>query len=368
MKTKFYLLPLLALLSISSCSQKPIEDPKKDDDEPPIDVPVKTLDDCVSTEQANKYALLGYEPIFSDLNFKDGLRVSRNSSTHPAGPHYNEGIQLYKDRPYNPSWGMAQWSTQYDILDPLGDGYTHETSDDGLTHRLYSGGKLVNGVMLPAKDMTFDSYTGSIKLEANTQVEYDHPRQGNEGWVHLLMEQSFDRDLTFLNKYESIIMETTYTVSKFEDCMFGQADPNRHAAQFVWYITIQNRRGNHATNKDYGKYIWFGMGLWDNRSVGKVSGLYAAHDAGTDTLIYNPGSDKFLTGNEGLTPQVGEKVTARLDLMSMAKTAFDYAKKNNYLGDTKFEDLAIGGMNFGFEIPGTYNLGVDIDSIGVFKK
>jgi uncharacterized protein YpmB len=65
---------------------------------------------------------------------------------------------------------------------------------------------------------------------------------------------------------------------------------------------------------------------------------------------------------------VGEQALAMLDVMSVAKEAYDLAKERGYLGTTQFVDLYVGGMNFGFEIPGTYNLGVRFDDIGVYYK
>lgn len=54
--------------------------------------------------------------------------------------------------------------------------------------------------------------------------------------------------------------------------------------------------------------------------------------------------------------------------MDIVRQAYDLAIERGYLGEKKFEDLSIGGMNFGFEVPGTYNIGVEFESIGVFMK
>ena len=61
-------------------------------------------------------------------------------------------------------------------------------------------------------------------------------------------------------------------------------------------------------------------------------------------------------------------MTARIDVVDIAHQAYELALERGYLGETKFEDLAIGGMNFGFEVPGTYNIGVEFESIGIYTK
>jgi hypothetical protein len=55
-------------------------------------------------------------------------------------------------------------------------------------------------------------------------------------------------------------------------------------------------------------------------------------------------------------------------VLEAAMEAFKTAKERGYLGDTEWEDLYIGGMNFGFEVTGTYNVAAMIDSVGVYYK
>ena len=206
-------------------------------------------------------------------------------------------------------------------------------------------------------------------MELNAQVEYDRPRQDGESWPHTLLSQDFgpDGSLVHVSELEDIVMNMSYEITKFEDCMGKSADTNKHCAQLVWYITLQNRTPGH---KDYGKYVWFGITLWDNRLSGASYGGYAAEDAGkedaTHAFIYQPSS--ALVQPNGKCPVVNEYRTVDFHLLEVAKTAFNTAKDRGYLGDTTWEDLYIGGMNFGFEVTGTYNIAVQIDSVGVYYK
>ncbi len=321
----------------------------------------KSIYDCVSTEQRDRFIADGYHPLFKDPNFKNGFQVSRTTTDEQGGPFYPNPLRFYSSLS-SPSWQVAQWWSHYNIFVK---GFSHEVYNDGLGHRIVSKGETIGDEFIPAKVFAVDSESGSIYLECNSQIEYDAPRKSGEGWTHLLFSQEFGNDLVYVSKSQSIVMETTYEVKKFEDHMNGQANPSLHAAQLVWYITVQNR---NPSSPNYGNYIWFGLNLWDNRTSGKETSLYAAHDGGTSSFIYSPGSANFLSSNDNKQPVLRQKVTARLELMDIVRQAYDLAIERGYLGETKFEDLAIGGMNFGFEVPGTYNIGVEFESIGVYTK
>lgn len=323
-----------------------------------------TLDDIKTTPKAAQYAEYGYKPLYQDINFKRQLRVSKTFYDAGESPHHEKTISLF-DQIKDPfTWGIAQWSSRFDIMEE--GGYTMTESNDGFTHRIVSKGKVVDGKEMPAKVVEINSIDGSIYLESNCQVEYEKPRVKTDPWVHLLLEQSFDsngNDLVFVKDLQSLLIEANYEIVKFEDCMGEAADPSVHAAQFVWFITVQNR---NKDSKGYGKYIWFGIPLWDNRSAGQTTDVYSAHDKGTDTLIYSMGSSSYLYATDGLMPVVGQKACARVDALDIIKTAFDDAKSKGYLSDTNYEDLAFGGTNFGFEMPGTYNIAASIDDIGIY--
>ena len=67
-------------------------------------------------------------------------------------------------------------------------------------------------------------------------------------------------------------------------------------------------------------------------------------------------------------PTVGEQAKIEFDLLPTAKSAFDLAKQRGYLPQTAWEDIYIGSMNFGWEVTGIYNVGVQIDTVGIYYK
>lgn len=300
----------------------------------------------------------GYTALFADPFLKNGISVLK-----PDGSV--AGTIAGTSATGDPYWVFPQWGSKYDIYDYAERNYFN--GGDAFTY--VSKGKLVDGAVLPGKILSVDSTTGSIYMELNAEAEYDYPRKDGESWPHTLFSQDFgpDSELVHICDLEDLVMNMSYKITKFEDCMGGSANNNMHCAQLVWYITLQNRTPGH---KDYGKYVWFGITLWDNRISGKASGGYAAEDAGkedaTHAFIYQPASS-FVFEN-GKCPVVNEQKLLDFHLLDAAKSAFNTAKERGYLGDTAWEDLYIGGMNFGWEVTGTYNVAVQIDTAGVYYK
>jgi len=324
----------------------------------------KTLDDCNGTERSKHYGNLGYISGYNDINFKKNLRITKTDFTEST-PYHGSPVVLHdKYSSSTPNWTMAQWGTRYDIKNTASDlgGHTLNKSDDGLINTITSKGKTVNGIVIPAKVLSLNSYTGEIYMESNCSVEYETPREGYEPWVHLLLESNLTKEKS-LSQMTSCVMEADYEVN-YCDNKTGEAyNPNVHAAQLVWYITLQNLNNKSA---EYGKYIWFGVSLFDNRDAGKETSLYYAFDAGTGTAIYNLGSSYYMKDKK--IPTVGERKTALIDIRPYVEEAFNIAKKDGYFETTVFTDLYLGSSNFGYEVPGTFDISSTIHSINVYYK
>jgi len=304
----------------------------------------------------------GYTSLFLDKYFMNGFRISSNIDG-AVQPYLDTPIKLI-DNNENPSWTFAQWGSKYNILDY----YQKAVINGGSGLKYISEGKNFESEYLPAKIFSFDTVNGSVYMELNAETEYETPRIINQSWPHTLVEQSFyDESLLNLSKCSSVRMKMNFNISKFEDKMNGLANSNLHAGQFVWYVTLQNRNNESA---DFGKYIWFGLCLWDNRYENIEKPLFAAEDGGkeanTGAFIYSPESNLYYNGNK--MPSALTDVNVDFDIMNIAKTAYNLAIERGYLGTTTFEDLYIGSMNFGFEVPGTYNVASTINNFNIFYK
>lgn len=324
------------------------------------------LEDCNGTDQIKKYKAQGYSNLYQDPNYKDGYIVTKPFYGQGESPYHSNYLRTYSSL-NKPTWTIAQWTSRYDLLgtNEETDGYQVHRETFGLVNTYTSKGKVHNGVYKPAKVITANSVTGSLYLESNCSVEYEKVRQDGDGWVHLLYSQDFGNNLINIKNCKSIVMDCEYTINKCENWTGDAYNKNKHAAQLVWYLTLQNR---NRSSKGYGKYIWFGIALWDNRTEGKISNEYIAHDAGTDTLIYNPASTAFLQETNGFHSKIGEKAHANIEIRAIAEKAFSDAQAKGYLENTNFEDLCFGGTNFGYEVPGIFDIASTIHCINVFYK
>jgi len=287
-----------------------------------------------------------YLSIFADNKFVDGFRVYSPSESSVFF-HTNKLSTLYSNT--NPSWDLAQWASKYDIIN------ANKTSGNG--EYLFE-----NTETTPvSKKLYVNTLTGRIDMAVNASVEYDHDRKDGESWPHLLLGQDFSNNLVNVSECEEVLMNISFKVNSCENYT-NAYNTNLHCAQFVWYFTLQNR---NQSSEDFGKYIWFGLNLYDNRMEGKVSTEFASLDGGkassTNAFIYQPSSSKYITSTK--MPCVGEKCDINFNIMEVAEYAFNLAKDRGYLGTTTWEEIYIGSTNFGFEVTGTFDIDATIYSI-----
>ena len=335
----------------------PTPNPNPDPDPTPTPDPDPTPDPVITGNVNHEtYLKNGYSALFADPYYKKGI-----SCVDASGAV--SGNLVFPTSSGTPSWHFAQWASKYDIMDYNKRSYTN----GGNTFTYESKGEKVNGNYVPGKILTVDSALGTVYMDLNAEVEYDAPRQDGEGWPHTLLSQDFGDNLIHVPELDELVMSIDYTITKFDDCMGSTAVASRHCAQLVWYVTLQNR---NRSSEGYGQYVWFGLQLWDNRNSGKVVNQYAAEDAGKDdathAFIFNPAGSYYHP--EGKAPVVNQRRKIDFNILECAQLAFNTAKERGYLGETEWNDIYVGGMNFGFEVTGTYNIGAKIDAVGVYYK
>jgi len=139
--------------------------------------------------------------------------------------------------------------------------------------------------------------------------------------------------------------------------MREQFNPDLHTAQFSQYFTIQD---NNKDSESYGDFFWFGLPFYDYRYENIE--LYAAQDIGKDDasnkFIFSVASRNIFDG----TLHDKQWITIDKDILPFIKEAFKTAQERGYLTGSKFEDLAITTMNTGWEVPGTFDCGIVLES------
>ncbi len=337
------------LLSLTACALLPPAVDGGDGDEPSTPVAPEQPENPEKPEPPED-PVVKENNYLRDVLFENGFRLSKLDE---GAAEYHDTALATLNKGATPVWSAAQWSSKYDLL-----GGTHSGGFGEYTFEY-------DGTNPSAKALSVNVKTGDISLTLNAEAEYETDRKEGEPWPCILIEQSwFGGDLIRVADLSELTMRMDYTVTKLEDKMHGAPHAGLHCAQLVWYVTLQNR---NLDSPDYGKYIWFGLCLYDNRLAGTVSALYAAEDGGkeenTGAFIYQPSSSDW--SPTGRVANVKEKMQIRFDLRKAAKEAYDLAIARNYLGGTKFEDLYIGSTNFGFEVTGTYNVSADISNLGI---
>lgn len=273
--------------------------------------------------------------ILNDNSFKNGLIIR-----YPYHVENEQPEKIIKINETNPSWHISQWFSKYS----LANGNIQQTKN---TLSLTDETKIVN------------ISNNKIYLEINGSSEYIKPREKNEPWPHLLLEQFFTNKM--ISNYQSIKMHLNFDYLKFENHMEDSFDPNSHTAQFQWFLNFSNQNIN---SKGYGDFFWFGLSFLDTPRY-DFPPAFMAEDGGkedaTRKFIYIVDSHNYL--NKPI--KIMDQTNISFEVLDLIKKGFKEAKNRGFLKETNFEDLGFNSTNIGFEIPGTFDIGLRINKISL---
>ncbi len=240
----------------------------------------------------------------------------------------------------SPIWEIAEWGTKYDLTED-----DKTSGADGWVQYTNRG-----------KAIAFarDGEDIAVAMDVFTSAEYDSPRQQNQAWPHLLIEQAFP-DKPYFKDLKGLVLTFKGRLTRAEMKMDERDfNPGLHTAQFQLFITVQDLNPNSAY---YGDYLWFGIPFYDYRH--QQIPLYAAQDVGkgdaTGKFIYSVASTDYMTGSF----HSGEWITVRKDIYPLIDKALKLAKERGYLTGSFAEDFRLSGMNLGWEVPGTFDAGFE---------
>jgi len=284
--------------------------------------------------------------ILGDRLFERGLVCKRADAPSPGN------IYPFGTSSATPIWEMAEWGTKYELEEA-----DKETGADGrITYA--NDGKVIA--------FAKDGENTRLAMDVYASAEYESPRQQNQAWPHLLIEQSFP-ERPYVKDMEGLLLKFKGRLARAEMKMDeNDFNPGLHTAQFQLFITVQDLNPNSAY---YGDYLWFGIPFYDYRY--EYIPVYAAQDVGkgdaTGKFIYSAGSTDFMEGSF----QSGNWITIEKDIYPLIVDALKLAKERGYLTGSFFEDFQISGMNLGWEVPGTFDVGFEFDGfdlLAITKK
>ena len=286
--------------------------------------------------------------ILADPGFQNGFKVL-GMSTADGG---NAGSTIFNplDSSGRQYWTIAQWGSRYRF------------ADDCVTNDLGNG---VFQYVNTTKEFTVDTNNAILTFTGITSKCYDTPRTGSEPWLHLLIQQSFKTSETRITDLSSVMVTLSNRLVKFEDHLGSAFNPNVHAAQFVFYFSVANKDNTSS-------YIWFGIPVFDNRY--EWMDPSSMFDKGTSSLmvgignkvLYQASGTNYIwkDGTIKASPDA-EWSTFKVDMLPLIINALDTAHSNGYLTNTSVDQLVITGMNMGWEIPGTYDVSMQIKDFSV---
>ena len=175
---------------------------------------------------------------------------------------------------------------------------------------------------------------------------------------------------TSVAQSQSIKIRFDVRLNSFEDKMEGQADPSLHSGMCVFYLFVANRDPN---TKMFTDMLWFGLTVFDNRYV--LASEQSFPDVGskgsaTEKWIFNIPGSAFFTPDYNLKtpdnqPILNEWRSVDVDVLEWIDKAFRAAQANGYMQSSRWENLYINGMYFGYETPGTYDIDMSFRNVDI---
>ncbi len=282
-------------------------------------------------------------PLLDDTRFEHGFNVWSPQS----GRHVHQGTIQPSDSTAEPLWGLAQWHSRFTLA-------------KAQRTQLASGSvRFTDG----AKAVTFFSpeAEADISFAVAGNIEYDGraPRRGDP-WPHLLAERKLLVHPA-ITELQSLPMAVRYRLVRAEVHRPVGFEPRRHTAQFVFYLTVQNRNRQSAGFNDY---FWFGVPLYDARyrlpRAHKVVDKGSDRKPATGKFIFNPGGKRY-------TPQSahdGDWVAIQKDLLPLIREGLETAWRAGYLQDShEMADYRLIAMNTGWEVTGPLDVEMQVDDL-----
>jgi len=270
--------------------------------------------------------------VLTDVKFTQGFELTGPLHESP------KRIETFGQKDVKPVWRMPQWNSK-GLLDRVKtDEETISLTDD-------------------YKSVTLDRKTGAINLTVHTSKEYDTPRtSGTQPWVHLLLEQSPFKKPIKVNEAAEIWVEVEFELTEYKE--YGTQDPGLHAAQLSWFLYLKN---TNRESKGFRDFVWFGLSMFDSRYDFVAD--YGAQDFAmpNGSFIYSLGTRRFFD-----TPvEIGKRKTIRYNILDSIYEGIETAHISGFITNTTIDDVVLDGMNIGWEVPGTYDVGVTFHKLSV---
>ena len=200
---------------------------------------------------------------------------------------------------------------------------------------------------------------GTLTLDITTSTEYRSPRTADGAWPHLLIQQDFTHRPN-IGRIRHLYFAMDLRIEHCERRMSDeQYDESLHTAQSPFYFFMRN---TNPRSPDYGLSLWVGVPSFDYRYERLSDEEYVQWDIGTATYIYAI-PPRSIWGDVSFHDR--EWHSARLDLLPLIRRGVAAMQAKGQFVHTMPEDLELTGMNFGWEVPGTFDAGLQIRNLSI---
>lgn len=195
----------------------------------------------------------------------------------------------------------------------------------------------------------YDAPEGRTSLTVNSMAEYDYTyRDGTvKDWPHLYFSaRLWDQNTPWISQMSSLVFtyigQLTYT-NHIYDVEQGYS-PQKFGAVYNVFLTIQCLK---TGSPDFGKIIWFGIGVYDDRHPQRH--LRILHDPASASLIYNIGINT-LDPDVTMWDNQTHRITG--DILPHVMDAIAEAYGRGYFSTNDPSAFKIASVYHGWEISG----------------
>lgn len=288
---------------------------------------------------------IGWE-VIRDTLFEKGVAIS---PLHPSIVQEKGGFEkantdtfYFQKQDVLPIWQLSQWYSKYDFANTL-----PIRKEDGSIEYSNRGKRIVRYA------------EGALLLDITTSTEYIQLRKDGEDWPHLLIEQTFERKPN-VGRAKELIFSMALRLMKCENKMKeGEFNESFHTAQSPFYFILRN---TNEQSEDFNKSIWLGIPSFDYRYTRMSENEVISWDVGTNMYIYNV-PQKLIWGDISFQDMEWHKTET--DILPLIKQAVESMKSKDLFLRTSLSDLELVGMNFGWEVPGTFDAAILVKGISL---